>query len=79
MCPVDSGFRYYMQTYPVLTFGGTEPFMSKGEVIPDNVTAIGSLDVARAVVDREVAIAITMITCRSTCTGRSLRRDRIAQ
>lgn len=57
--PVDSGFRNYMQTYPVLTFGGTEPFMSKGEVIPDNVTAIGSLGVAREVVDREVAIAST--------------------
>jgi len=45
--PVGTGFRYYLQTYPVLSFGGIQPFIASGERIADNVTVVGSIDTIR--------------------------------
>lgn len=49
--PPVNGYRSYLQKYPVLTFGGTHPYISQGEEIADNVTCIGSTDSERSDVE----------------------------
>lgn len=41
--PVRDAMRYYFMKYPLLSVGGTEPFIAEGERIADNATVIGAI------------------------------------
>lgn len=41
--PVYDAMRYYWINYPVLSLGGTKPFIAEGDYIADNATVVGSI------------------------------------
>ena len=45
-----------MQSYPVLSFGGIHPFSAKDEMIAENVTVVGLIDVDRSALDCSMEI-----------------------
>jgi len=44
--PIADGWRGYVQQYPVLTFGGTPPFLDNDIPVASNVLAVGALHVS---------------------------------
>ncbi|KAL9179258.1 hypothetical protein ACHAXT_008548 [Thalassiosira profunda] len=41
--PVREGMRYYWREYPLLSVGGTKPFVAEGEPIAENATVVGAI------------------------------------
>eukprot|EP00567_Pseudictyota_dubia_P012325 CAMPEP_0197443262 /NCGR_PEP_ID=MMETSP1175-20131217/9037_1 /TAXON_ID=1003142 /ORGANISM="Triceratium dubium, Strain CCMP147" /LENGTH=572 /DNA_ID=CAMNT_0042973867 /DNA_START=157 /DNA_END=1875 /DNA_ORIENTATION=+ len=49
--PPVADYRYYLQNYHVLTFGGVHPYVADDERIASNVTCIGAIDARRSKLD----------------------------